>query len=100
MPSIRSVWYGGNRNEDADLASCYKESLKLTVENSVFTIAFPAISCGVYGFPITRACTIAMREVVQFMENNVGVSKVIFLYHGSEVESELDKALAKALLQD
>jgi len=91
--TVGPVWYGGNRNEDADLASCYRESLKLAVENSAFTIAFPAISCGVFGFPISRACAIAVSEVMQFTENNAEISKVVFSCHGREVESELNEAL-------
>ena len=98
--TVGPVWYGGNKNEDADLASCYRESLKLAVENGVFTIAFPAISCGVFGFPISRACAIAVSEVIQFTDNNAEISKVIFSCHGGEVEGELDEALTKARLQD
>jgi len=96
--TVGPVWHGGGSNEDAGLASCYRESLKLAVENGVSTIAFPAISCGVYGFPIARAGRIAVREVMQFTSNNTGISKVIFSCHGSEVESELNKALAEARL--
>ncbi len=91
--TVGPVWYGGDRHEDADLASCYRESLKLTIENGAFTIAFPAISCGVFGFPVARACRIAVSEVMQFTDNNAGISKVIFSCHGREVESELNKAL-------
>ena len=97
--TVGPVWYGGDRHEDADLASCYRESLKLAVENGVSTIAFPAISCGVFGFPIARACRIAVREVMQFNRNNTGISKVIFACHGSEVEHELGKALTETRLQ-
>lgn len=96
--TVGPVWHGGGSNEDADLASCYRESLKLALENGVSSIAFPAISCGVYGFPIVRACKIAVNEVTQFTEHNRGISKVIFSCHGSEVESELGKALTEAQL--
>jgi O-acetyl-ADP-ribose deacetylase (regulator of RNase III) len=96
--TVGPVWHGGDRNEDSDLASCYRESLELAVENGISTIAFPAISCGVFGFPITRACRIAVREVMQFTQNNTGITKVIFSCHGSEVESELGKALTEARL--
>lgn len=92
--TVGPVWHGGHRNEDADLSSCYRESLKLALENGVTTIAFPAISCGIYGFPIARASRIAVTTVVQFTANNAGISKVIFSCHGSETESELGKALA------
>jgi len=94
--TVGPVWHGGDINEDADLASCYCESLKLALENGITTIAFPAISCGVYGFPIARACRIAAREVMQFTGKHAGLSKVIFSCHGSEVESELGKALTEA----
>lgn len=93
--TVGPVWHGGHRNEDADLSSCYRESLKLALENGVTTIAFPAISCGIYGFPIARASRIAVTTVVQFTANNAGISKVIFSCHGSETESELGKALAE-----
>ena len=53
--TVGPVWHGGGSNEDSDLASCYRESLKLAVENGVTSMAFPAISCGVFGFPIARA---------------------------------------------
>ncbi|MFQ5644167.1 MAG: O-acetyl-ADP-ribose deacetylase [Thiogranum sp.] len=91
--TVGPVWHGGDRGEDAALASCYRESLKLATEHGLSTIAFPAISCGVYGFPIARACRIAVREVLRFTANHTGISKVIFSCHGSEVESELGKAL-------
>ena len=96
--TVGPVWHGGDRNEDSDLASCYRESLKLAVENGISTIAFPAISCGVFGFPIARACGIAVREVMRFTQNNTGISKVVFSCHGSEVENELGKALTEAQL--
>jgi len=94
--TVGPVWYGGDRSEDADLASCYRESMKLAVENDALTIAFPAISCGVFGFPISRACAIAVSEVMQFTEGKTNLSKVIFSCHGSEIESELNKAFSKA----
>ncbi len=87
------VWYGGGRNEDADLTSCYRESLKLAIENGVSAIAFPAISCGVFEYPVPRACRIAVSEVVQFTENIGGISRVIFSCCGDEIESELSKVL-------
>ena len=91
--TVGPVWYAGNRHEDTDLASCYRESLKLAVGNGVSTIAFPAISCGVFSFPVSRACRIAASEVMQFTAGNTKISKVIFSCHGSEVECELNEAL-------
>jgi len=91
--TVGPVWYGGDRNEDADLASCYRESLKLAIENGVSTIAFPAISCGVFGYPAPRASKIAVSAVMQFTNNNAGISRVIFSCHGRDIESEISKAL-------
>ncbi len=91
--TVGPVWHGGGRNEDADLASCYRESLKLAIENGVSAIAFPAISCGVFGYPVPRACRIAVSEVVQFTENIGGIARVIFSCYGNEIESELSKVL-------
>jgi O-acetyl-ADP-ribose deacetylase (regulator of RNase III) len=66
--TVGPVWHGGNNNEDELLRSCYRTSLKLAVENNCRTIAFPAISCGVYGFPIDRACKIAITEIQRFLK--------------------------------
>jgi len=64
--TVGPVWYGGQRNEEALLASCYQSSLNLAIENGIRTIAFPAISCGVYRFPILKACRIALNEVSNY----------------------------------
>ncbi|HEV8586148.1 MAG TPA: O-acetyl-ADP-ribose deacetylase [Methylomirabilota bacterium] len=61
--AVGPIWRGGGENEDALLASCYRGALTLAAERGFLTVAFPAISCGVYGFPIPRACRIALREI-------------------------------------
>jgi len=80
--TVGPVWRGGNRGEDELLASCYRTSLELAVENHVRTIAFPAISTGVYGFPLERAAAIALSEVRSFLERNPSLDKVIFVCFG------------------
>ena len=77
--TVGPVWSGGNRNEDELLANCYRNSLRLAVENGVKTIAFPAISTGVYHFPLERATKIAAREVKKFLVKNESVEKVLFV---------------------
>ena len=62
---VGPVWRGGKNNEDDLLASCYRNSLKLAAELKLRSIAFPAISTGIYGFPKQRAASIAVREVRQ-----------------------------------
>jgi O-acetyl-ADP-ribose deacetylase len=77
--TVGPVWNGGNHNEDELLASCYRNSLKLAVENRIKTIAFPAISTGVYRFPLERATKIAIDEVTKFLNNYKEIEKVIFV---------------------
>ena len=77
--TVGPIWNGGKNNEDELLASCYRNSLKLAVENGIKSIAFPAISTGVYKFPLGRATTIAIDEVTKFLNDNDEIEKVIFV---------------------
>lgn len=77
--TVGPVWNGGNYNEDKLLANCYRNSLKLAVQNKIKTIAFPAISTGIYGFPLERATKIAIKEVSDFLTKNHSLEKVIFV---------------------
>jgi O-acetyl-ADP-ribose deacetylase (regulator of RNase III) len=77
--TVGPVWNGGKNNEDELLASCYRNSLKLAVENGNKSIAFPAISTGVYKFPLDRATKIAIDEVTKFLNDNDEIEKVIFV---------------------
>ena len=76
--TVGPVWDGGRANEDALLADCYRNSLKLGEENGLRMVAFPAISTDVFGFPKERAARIAVREVRAFLDQDVGVEQVIF----------------------
>jgi O-acetyl-ADP-ribose deacetylase (regulator of RNase III) len=82
--TVGPVWQGGGRREDELLASCYRESLELAVKNGVRTIAFPAISTGVYGFPFERATAIAVREVKRFLKETPSLEKVVFVCFGND----------------
>jgi O-acetyl-ADP-ribose deacetylase (regulator of RNase III) len=82
--TVGPVWSGGQRNEDKLLANCYRNSLKVAVENGVKTIAFPSISTGAYGFPLDRATEIALKETMQFLKKNESLKKVIFVCFGEK----------------
>jgi O-acetyl-ADP-ribose deacetylase (regulator of RNase III) len=75
--TVGPVWHGGRNNEDELLASCYRNSLAVAVDNGVRTIAFPAISTGVYSFPIERATAIALRQIADFLSSERSIEKVI-----------------------
>ncbi|MDY0268469.1 O-acetyl-ADP-ribose deacetylase [Trichloromonas sp.] len=77
--TVGPVWHGGNRGEDALLASCYRESLHLATENGLQSIAFPSISTGVYGFPIDRAFRIALREIRDFLKEKSTLTRILLI---------------------
>ena len=77
--TVGPIWNGGNYNEDELLTNCYLNSLKLAVENKIKTIAFPAISTGVYGFPLERAAQIAIKAVKKFIQSEKSIQKIIFV---------------------
>ena len=76
--TVGPVWGGGQRGEPELLASCYRESLKLAAAHGLKTIAFPAISCGVYGYPLDRAVRIAVSVCVDFTTANPLPGKILF----------------------
>jgi O-acetyl-ADP-ribose deacetylase (regulator of RNase III) len=86
LHTVGPVWNGGNRNEDKLLADCYRNSLKLAVENGIKTIAFPSISTGAYRFPRERAAKIAIAETKKFLEKNDSLEKIIFVCFDSETK--------------
>jgi O-acetyl-ADP-ribose deacetylase (regulator of RNase III) len=91
--TVGPVWNDGKNNEDKLLAGCYKNSLMLAVENKIKSIAFPAISTGVYRFPLERATKIAVKEVKKFLEKNESIEKVIFVCFDEETYLIYNKIL-------
>jgi len=77
--TVGPIWRGGGSNERELLKSCYVTALNLAVENGIKTIAFPAISCGVYHFPLEEACQIASDTVKEFSAKTTNLEKVIFV---------------------
>ena len=82
--TVGPIWSGGKADEDCLLARCYRRSLEVAVANEVGTIAFPAISTGVYGFPVERAAQIAVRTVASFLSTSPGIAEVIFCCFSEE----------------
>lgn len=78
--TVGPVWQGGGGGEDIALKNCYLSSLQLAVLNGVKTIAFPAISCGVYRFPPERAALIAVGTVLGFLKRNDDIERVTFAF--------------------
>jgi O-acetyl-ADP-ribose deacetylase (regulator of RNase III) len=74
--TVGPVWRGGNHGESDLLASCYRQSLELAVQHQVRTISFPAISTGVYGFPIEPAARIALATISEFLRSDIQLQKV------------------------
>jgi len=91
--TVGPVWRGGGQNEENLLASCYRNSLSAAVEKGAKTVAFPAISTGVYGFPLERAAEIAITETVRFLKNDGSLDQVIFVCFGEEALSIYEKTL-------
>lgn len=94
--TVGPVWRGGGSDEDALLASCYRESLELAQRFGCRSVAFPAISTGVYGFPADRAAPIAVRVVMNFIARHTIPGAVIFCCFGAE-SAELHRAALAAL---
>jgi len=83
--TVGPVWSGGRRGEAQVLASCYRNSLQLAVENGIKTIAFPAISCGAYRYPVSEAAQIAVETTRNFLANNDKIDNVIFVVMNDEI---------------
>jgi len=93
--TVGPIWQGGDANEDELLASCYRSSLMLAVENNVKTIAFPSISTGAYGFPVKRAADIAIREIARLLEENNSIEKVLMVCFDEKTMKAYSEALSK-----
>lgn len=89
--TVGPIWSGGNNNEEVLLASCYTNCMMLAQTTGIQSIAFPAISCGVYGFPIPRASKIGFTEIATFLKKNTAIEKVIFVCFNKSVYNEYEK---------
>jgi O-acetyl-ADP-ribose deacetylase (regulator of RNase III) len=93
--TVGPIWHGGKHEEAATLANCYRNSLQLAVENGIKTIAFPAISCGAYGYPIPEAAQIALKTTREFLAGTDKIDEVIFVLWGQDIYEAWRKAFEK-----
>ena len=91
--TVGPVWRGGKSKEPETLASCYRESLKLAVEEGIRTISFPSISTGAYGYPLEDAARVALKTVRDFLESNDSIEEVVFVLWGKAAYSAYEDAL-------
>ncbi len=94
--TVGPIWQGGGHNEPELLAACYRNSLELAATNGIRTIAFPAISCGVYGYPLSKAAHIAVQEVKRFMSSDHPLETVFLVCFGTDVREAYEHALQHA----
>jgi len=87
------IWRGGDRKEGELLASCYQNSLKLAAEHEIKTIAFPSISTGVYRFPVQKAAEIAVREIMNYLEQDKEMEQVQMVCFDDSTYRTYEKAL-------
>jgi O-acetyl-ADP-ribose deacetylase (regulator of RNase III) len=92
--TVGPVWRGGGAREPELLASCYRNSLDLATKNGVASIAFPAISCGVYGYPIEQAVTIAVREARAWLARGPAPQRIVFCCFGEALAAAYRRELA------
>src|SRR5438270_1498007 len=91
--TVGPVWSGGNRGEPETLASCYRNSLRVASENRISTIAFPAISCGAYRYPIADAARIAVETTREFLPEDDSISQVSFVVSTDEIQAAYQRLL-------
>src|SRR5207244_4292152 len=93
--TVGPVWHGGKSGEPELLASCYRRSFELALAHGVRTIAFPAISCGVYGYPMELAAKVAVRESLQFVQRHEAIETVTFALFGADALAVYDAELGR-----
>ena len=93
--TVGPVWRGGSQGEAKVLASCYRSSLHLAAETGIRTLGIPAISCGIYGYPIDEAVTIAVAETARFLETPTALERVVFVCFAPDVYAAYQRELAE-----
>jgi len=96
MHAVGPIYRGGSKGEAETLASCYKVCLKLAADRGLKSIAFPAISAGIYGYPLAEAAAIAVREIESFLKQPSSIEKVRMVLYGAEAFNAFKAALGNA----
>ncbi len=92
--TVGPIWHGGDQGEAELLASCYRKSLELAEHHGFRTIAFPAISCGTYGYPIPEAVGIAVAAIRAYLDEHSGLEEVILVAFNDDIFDEYQRAFA------
>jgi O-acetyl-ADP-ribose deacetylase (regulator of RNase III) len=85
--TVGPVWSGGQRGEPEMLSDCYRNSLRTAAEHGLHTVAFPAISCGVYRYPIADAARIAVETTTEYLRQNDSITEVTFVVSSDDIYS-------------
>ena len=94
--AVGPVWRGGTQGEPALLAACYRRSLELAREHGCRSVAFPAISCGIYGYPMAAGARIAVRETGAFLAEHASIERVVFALFDDAALKIYEAELARA----
>jgi len=92
--AVGPVWRGGGHGEAESLASCYRKSIRLADRHGLASIAFPAISCGIFGYPLEQAAAIAIESTLEALHECENVETVVFACFSDEIEAALKQAVA------
>ena len=93
--TVGPVWHDGKKGEPETLASAYRESLKLAVDNGLKTVSFPSISTGVYGYPVEKAAQVALGTIADFLKQDTSLKEIVFVLFDSRTCEAYEKVLQK-----
>ena len=96
--AVGPVWHGGSAGEPELLASCYRRSIELAAAHGLETLAFPAISCGIFGYPVDQAARVAIETTLAACDANPTIDLVIFACFGDDIENAFRRAAARHAL--
>lgn len=93
--TVGPIWHGGKEGEEELLRSCYKESLRVAIDNGCKSIAFPSISTGAYGYPVNLACQVAIKALIDLLKPGISIHEVRFILFDSATFSAYKEILLR-----